>query len=313
MKTTLTFALTLALLSTTAAFAQPALKGDITVNTDIVTVGDMFDNPGELAETAIFRAPSPGTTGIVPLADVESAAKLIGLTDFDNVGYTRVRVLRASTTVDAALLDKLIDANLASRNLLPDGVSANVHYDLTDVNFHAAQVDNPATLTDLRYASDTGAFTARVTIAGIDEPVDLTGSIQLMTTAPRLIASQPAGTRLSRDDFEIAPVALSTANAGNYADIDQLIGKQLVHAARSGITLKTSDVTEPQVVTRNAPVTVLFKVGAMTLTVKATAMGAAAAGDPVDVMNTATKKILHGIAQPDGSVEIVTATTVASL
>ena len=46
--------------------AQPALKGDITVNTDIVTVGDMFDNPGELAETAIFRAPSPGTTGIVP-------------------------------------------------------------------------------------------------------------------------------------------------------------------------------------------------------------------------------------------------------
>src|ERR1700749_4496880 len=116
MKTTLTLAITLGLLSTTAAFAQPSLKGDITVNTDIVTVGDMFDNPGELAETAIFRAPSPGTTGIVPLAEVARAAKLIGLTDFDNVGSPRVRVLRASTTVDAALLDKLIDANLASRD-----------------------------------------------------------------------------------------------------------------------------------------------------------------------------------------------------
>ena len=87
----------------------------------------------------------------------------------------------------------------------------------------------------------------------------------------------------------------------------------LLYAARSGITLKATDVTEPKVVTRNALVTVLFKVGAMTLTVKATAMGTAAAGDPVDVMNTATKKILHGIAQPDGSVAIVTATTVASL
>ena len=43
--------------------AQPSLKGDITVNTAIVTVGDMFDNPGELSETAIFRAPAPGTTG----------------------------------------------------------------------------------------------------------------------------------------------------------------------------------------------------------------------------------------------------------
>ena len=39
---------------TSAAFANPSLKGDITVNADIVTVGDMFDNPGELSETAIF-------------------------------------------------------------------------------------------------------------------------------------------------------------------------------------------------------------------------------------------------------------------
>ena len=78
-----TFALAIALLSATAAFAQPSLKGDITVNTDIVTVGDMFDNPGELSETAIFRAPAPGTTGIVPLADIENAARLIGLTDFE--------------------------------------------------------------------------------------------------------------------------------------------------------------------------------------------------------------------------------------
>ena len=310
---TLTLAFALALLGSSAVFAAPSLKGDVTVNTDIVTVGDLFDNPGALAETAIFRAPPPGTTGIVPLADVESAAKLIGLSDFDNVGYTRIRVLRASTIVDAAVLDKLIDANLAGRNLLPQGVTADVHYDLTDVNFSAAQVPDPAALTDLRYATDTGAFTARVTIAGIDEPVDLTGSIQLMTTAPRLTASQPAGTVLTRDDFELAPVALATADAGNYADIDQLVGKQLVHAARSGIMLKATDVTEPKVVTRNALVTVLLKVGAMTLTVKGSALGTASAGDPVDVMNTATKKILHGIAQPDGTVEIVTAATVASL
>src|ERR1700749_1983948 len=102
MKTTLTLAITLGLLSTTAALAQPSLKGDITVNADIVTVGDMFDNPGELSETAIFRAPAPGTTGIVPLTDVQNAARLIGLTDFDNVGYTRVRVMRLTTVVDAA-------------------------------------------------------------------------------------------------------------------------------------------------------------------------------------------------------------------
>ena len=60
--------------------------------------------------------------------------------------------------------------------------------------------------------------------------------------------------------------------------------------------------------------TVLLKVGAMTLTVKGQALGTVAAGQPVDVLNTITKKILHGVARADGTVEIVTATTtVASL
>src|ERR1043166_9187854 len=109
------FALAIALLSTTATLAQPSLKGDITVNTDIVTVGDMFDNPGELSETAIFRAPSPGTTGIVPLADIASAAQAIGLTDFENVGYTRIRVMRLTTIVDAPALATLINTELSRR------------------------------------------------------------------------------------------------------------------------------------------------------------------------------------------------------
>src|ERR1700712_4105396 len=103
---TFAFALLATLLATSAALATPSLKGDITINAAIVTVGDVFDGAGALSETAMFRAPAPGTTGIVPLADVQHAAELVGLQGFDNVGYTRIRVVRASTVVDAALLDK---------------------------------------------------------------------------------------------------------------------------------------------------------------------------------------------------------------
>ena len=153
-----TLALAFALLTTGAAFATPSLKGDITVNADIVTVGDMFDGAGELSETAIFRAPSPGTIGLVPLSDVTAAAKLIGLTGFDNVGYTRVRVTRPSTVVDAAMLGGLIGAELAHRGVL----------DRRDHRRHAfrsrrcaastpSRATTPATLTDLRYNAGTPA------------------------------------------------------------------------------------------------------------------------------------------------------------
>lgn len=309
---TLTFALVLALLSS-AAFANPALKGDITVNTDIVTVGDMFDNAGEMSEMAIFRAPAPGTTGIVPLTDVQHAARLIGLNDFDNVGYTRIRVQRLTTVVDAATLAGLVGDELKRRGVLAEGVTADTHFDLTNVSLNASQVPDPATLTDLRYTPDSAAFSARFMLAGIDQPIDLSGRIELMTVAPRLTKTLAAGTVLGKDDFEMAPVALKTASAGGYAELDQLIGKQLVRQSRAGIMLKPSDVDEPTVVTRNALVTVQLAAGAMTLTVKGQALGSAAAGEPVDVLNTVTKKVLHGIARADGTVTIPTATNVASL
>ena len=54
--------------------AAPALKGDITVIAGVVTVGDMFDEAGLAAEDALFRAPKPGTTGNVSLADIRAAA-----------------------------------------------------------------------------------------------------------------------------------------------------------------------------------------------------------------------------------------------
>jgi flagella basal body P-ring formation protein FlgA len=309
MKTQLCLALLATLLSVTATFAVPTLKGDITVNKAIVTIGDMFDDAGTLAETGIFMAPAPGTTGIVPLADLTRAAAMAGLTDFENVGFSRVRVARASTLVDAAMLDGLIDADLQRRGIIAGDVTANLRFDVAEVSFNAEAVATPATLVSLRYTPGNSGFSARFMIAGIDQPVDLGGTVQLMTRAPRLARTLPTGTVLSGADFELAEVPLSTADAGGYADLSQLIGKQLVRQARGGIMLKPTDVTEPKVVTRNTLVTVVLKSGPMMLTVKGTALTTAAIGEPVDVLNTITKKILHGIARSDGAVEIVTAIT----
>ena len=313
MKLQFSLALLAGLLSASAAPAVPTLKGDITVNKAIVTIGDMFDDAGNLAETGIFMAPAPGTTGVVPLAELTRAAAMAGLTHFENVGYSRVRVARASTLVDAAMLDGLIGADLKRRGIISGDITADLRFDIADVSFNAEAVANPASLVSLRYTPGNNGFSARFMIAGFDRPVDLDGTAQLMTRAPRLAKTLPSGAILSSSDFEFAEVPLATADAGGYADLSQLVGRQLVRQARGGIMLKATDVTEPKVVTRNTLVTVVLKSGPMTLTVKGTALTTAAVGEPVDVLNTVTKKILHGIARSDGAVEIVTSTTVAGL
>ncbi len=308
MKAQLTLALLATLLTAPTAIAMPTLRGDITVNKSVVTIGDMFEGAGSLAETGIFMAPAPGTTGVVPLADVERAAAMADLTEFENVGYTRVRVARASTLVGPVMLEALIDADLERRGIISGEVTAELRFDLADVSFDAAAVDDPARLVSLRYTPGNDGFSARFMIAGIDQPVELGGTIRLMTKAPRLAQTLPAGTILAEADFEFAEVPLATADAGGYADLTQLLGKQLVRQTRGGIMLKASDVTEPKVVNRNTIVTVVLNSGPMTLTVRGTALTTAAVGEPVDVLNTVTKKILHGIARADGVVEIVTPT-----
>lgn len=305
---------TAALLALTgSALAAPSLKGDISVNADIVTVGDMFNDPGNLSTTAIFRAPALGTTGVVPLATIQNAARLIGLADFDAGGYQSVRVVHPSTVLDAQKLGDLIAANLANSGNLSKGVTAHIDFDIPDLSLNAAVTDTPASLAALRYTPGTPKFTARFAIAGMDQPVDLTGTVTLMTDVPRLVANAPAGQILDPSDFEMTSVPLTQAQAGAYADLDQLVGKQLIRQSRAGIMLKASDVGAPTVVTRNNLVTVLLKAGSMILTVKGQALANASAGQPVDVLNSITKKILHGVAQPDGTVSIDAPVTVAGL
>lgn len=310
MKTLSLFA-TLALFAT-QALASPTLKSEVVVNAPVVTLGDMFDDAGDLAGTAIFRAPAPGTTGVVSLVDIERAAALAGLTDFDALGIDSVRVARASISVDAAFLARLVDDNLKDRGIVSGPVSARVEFDQSGFVLNAEAIPDPAELLDFRYAPGSTTFTARFRVVGIDQPIDLTGRIELMTRAPRLLASRPTGALLTEADFEMVTVPLAAADAGSYADLEQLVGKQLLRQSRAGIMLKPSDVGEPTVIGRNDLVTVVLRAGAMTLTIRGTALGTAAAGEPIDVLNVSTKKVLHGVARPDGTVEIVT-TTVASL
>lgn len=296
-----------------SALAAPVLKSEVTVSGAIVTVGDMFDDAGDLATQPMFRAPAPGTTGTVTLEAVKQAANLVGLGTYQADGVLRVRVARAATVVDETVLTQMITADLSSRGIVADGVVAQTTFDTPNLTFNAETVADPVQLVTLRYTPGNGVFAARFLIAGTDAPVDVGGRIELMIEAPHLVATKPAGTILTPADIEMRPVPLRNAETGGIATLDQLVGKQLTRQSRSGLMLRPTDVTEPRVVERNALVTVILRTGPMTLTVKGQALNGAAVGQPVQVLNSNSKKILTGTALAGGVVEISNTINVADL
>lgn len=306
MKTQILSALLLAL-STTVAFAAPVLKANVSVNHPVVTVGDMFDDAGLLAETALFRAPQPGTTGIVSLEAVRSAAARAGLSDYTTDGVMAVKVERRATIVDTTELTNLIEGDLNFRGLLPAGATVEARFDGGALSFKAEDVAVPVTLTSMRWQPGSRAFAARFTIAGIDLPVDVSGSIDLMVEVPHLATTVKAGSVLMPGDIEMKKVPFDYADQSGVGTAEDLIGKELKRNGRAGLMLKAADVMERLTVRRNTQVTVLLKTGPMTLTVVGQSLADASAGQPVQVMNSVTKKILNGVAMADGTVVIATA------
>lgn len=296
-----------ALLLAGTAHSAPALRGDIAVTAPVVTLGDMLSDAGAHAETPIFRAPAPGTAGSVTVADIVAAATAAGLGEIDTAGLQAVRVARKGTPIDTALVASLVSAELTRRNVSSPGADLRLSFD-REPAITAAAVPEAARIDSFAYDAASGRFSARLAIAGQAEPLIAEGRAELVVELPHLVAALPAGAIVGPADIEMRPVPMRQAEAAAPADAALLIGKQLRRAARAGLVLRATDVIEPLVVSRNAEVTVLLSTGAMTLTMRGKALNEAAAGNPVQVLNPTSRKILHGVARADGTVAIPLAT-----
>jgi flagella basal body P-ring formation protein FlgA len=110
-----------------------------------------------------------------------------------------------------------------------------------------------------------------------------------------------AGEIIQADDLTWAKAIQSTAGAPR--DADQLIGKAARRPLREGAAASTRDVIGATVIKKDDMVSVSFIEGGVTLTMQGKATTAAALGDPVGIINTATKKTIQAIAAgPDQAV-----------
>lgn len=289
------------------AMGAPALKAQIVVSSPIVTVGDMFEEAGALAEEPLFRAPLPGTTGTVDLAAVKAATARIGLTRFDARGLASISVSRSAALIDETMLAELIASDLRLRGILTEGMNAQTFFAQPVTPIEAADTETPARLESLRYLPGNGTFTARFALAGIDKPLDVTGSIDLTVEVPHLAATLPAGTILRPEHIVMRAVSARQADAQGVPSLDQLMGMALTRQSREGVMLKASDVTTPLTVAKNDPVTIYYRQGPLTLTVKGQAVTGAAQGAGLQVLNLMSKRVISAVAIAPGAVEVTAA------
>jgi flagella basal body P-ring formation protein FlgA len=135
---------------------------------------------------------------------------------------------------------------------------------------------------------------------------------------PRAVAPTPAArmvevltyTRSLQTGEAVQPTDLTYGKVPAFAappdaprDADAVIGKLARHPLRSGAAVAAHDLAAPQVIKAGDAVQVAYRADGVNLTLQGKAMGSATYGDPVDIMNTASKKVIQAVASgPDEAV-----------
>jgi flagella basal body P-ring formation protein FlgA len=281
------------------AAQAPALKASVTVTRDIVTIGDLVENAGPVADVPIFRAPDLGTTGAVATDRILDAIRSHQLIGIDTHGVAEVIVTRASRAIAAREISARIALALSgqygfgdARNILInfDGdvrtlqVESNVtgelqvlalaydpHTTRFDVTF-----DLPESIELHRHpARYTGTATETIDAIAVDRPVERG---EVLKTSDLTMVRRPKAE---------GSVVLTDTNAA--------LGLAARHALRPDQPLAAADLMKPEVVARNDTVTIVYQVPGVTLTLRGQAKDAGAIGDTISVVNVESKRVMQAV------------------
>jgi flagellar basal body P-ring formation protein FlgA len=291
--------------------AVPVLRADVTVQSDIVRVGDMIENAGTAAQIAIYRAPDLGTTGSLPTAQVIAALQAHKVIGVDTRDIKTVSVTRLARTIASKEIESRVAQALEHRKGLGDAANLSLTFDreVADLKLEASN-SGAMQAASVRYEPRNGRF-------------DITFEIESEVSSAR------ARLRFTGVAIETADVAVLTRNVergevlksadvvnerrpkpeivGDVAARGQAVGMQMRKPLRAGQVLKLADLGKPDLVQRDDGVTLIYETTGLYLTMRGKALDSGSEGDTVSVLNLQSKRAVSGVVIGRGQVAIAVA------
>jgi flagella basal body P-ring formation protein FlgA len=286
--------------------AAAALLDDVVVETDVVTLGDLFDGAGSLADRPVFRSPDPGVDGALPAADALAAARAAGLEPLPTT-IMSVRVIRRGLAYDERAIREWLSTEAASR--------LGVGYDDVDLRFDSppavvhvdASSEEPLTLESWTGGITSGRFRA-VLLADVGASarrVVVGGSVVVTQPVAVLVDAVDRGAVIGESDVAIERRDRRQVSDGTVVDPSDLVGMAARRPLRPGDLVRSDQVEPPRVVRRGQLVTMVYKSPGIALTARGRALADAAVGEAVTVVNEQSRRSVEGVAVGPDEVEIL--------
>ena len=278
--------------------AVPVLRAQVTVESDIVRVGDMVENAGTASQIAIYRSPDLGTTGTLPIAQVISTLQAHQVIGVDTRDIKSVAVTRLARTLESKEIESQVARAIEHRSGLGDAANLSLTFD-RDVQDVRLEAWNNGSLqpASVRYEPRSGRFDVSFEIANDTNnnrtKLRFTGIAVEMLEAAILTRNVERGDVLKASDVvtERRPKAEVGSDA---APRGHAVGMQMRKGLRAGQPLRVSDLGKPDLVQKDDNVTLIYEAAGIYLTARGKAIDNGTEGDTVTVLNLQSKRTITG-------------------
>lgn len=289
--------------------STPTLKANATVSGDVVRIGDLISNAGDVADVAIFRAPDIGNTGMVPAARIIEAVRAHQLIGVDTRNLTEIAVTRSSRAITRADVQAQIARFFVGQHGLGKAEAFEVTFDRDVRPLHV----EPSVTGELQvvrgyYDQRTGRFDVLFDLPGSAsakrQPLRYTGSMFEAVEVAVVRRPLSKGDVIRDNDISIEKKRRAEVVGDVAGGADAVIGMSVKQAMRAGQIVRRNDLARPELVARNEMVTIHYEVPGIRITLRGKSTDSGALGDVVSVQNIQSKRTVQGTVTGPGLVTI---------
>ena len=288
------------------------LRPSAVVDGELILLGDLFENTGDLAMKPVAYAPEPGRQATYSANWLYQIARHFSL-DWKPLSVRDVTVIeRASRVITREDVEREILAAIGEQVAGRD-ISVELSNRTLELHVPTSSVTG-VEVTDLDFDAISGRMTAIIAAPAGDplaQRIRVSGVVLQVIEIPVVTRHISRGELISERDIEWRRVDVNKVPRDAVTSLDELVGMAPRRGLRVGSAIRMSEVEAPEMVARHSLVTISIEHPMMRLTAQGKALDAGAVGDVIRVLNTRSKKTVEATVTGPGQASVQISTLVA--
>lgn len=283
-----------------------SLKESITVYSNVVVAGDLFDGLDEYYDEPLFLAPDIGKSGQISAYRVAEEAHDIGIYELELNDIKSVTVNRPSVIVNSE------EAKRRIRHYITDQMSEKIDFEITTstipTRIHTdPRAEKALAINNFEFSENDTRFQAILTYAAYTgtRDVPIRGAVTEMASVVTLTRDLTREDVVKEGDLVVSRLPKSKVRTGSLSSTTPAIGMATVRNLTQGSIVRNHDLAPPLLVRSNDPVAITYSVPGLLLTAQGRALSNGAKDAVVSIKNLQSNRVVRGRVTGIGEVLVV--------